>query len=79
MDTEDFVDKKIAENEKFIKITFFEIRVKMDLSKEEADEFLNEIKEMLCNDYILYDNGEEYYYRGIKKVETNELLVAIKK
>ena len=36
----DYIDKKINENENFIRYTFYELKVKNNLSDEELDEFL---------------------------------------
>ena len=36
----DYIDKKLKENENFIRYTFYELRVKNNLSEEDVDEFL---------------------------------------
>lgn len=76
----DYLDKKIKENDKFLKISYYELRVKNNLSNNEIDEFLNFSKSYLeNNDYHVYFTNEQYYFNGNTKiVETNEVIIAIK-
>ena len=74
------LDSKMAENENFIKFTFYELRVKHNLSKEDTDEFLR-----LCitylenNGYEVYIGNVRYSYNNItQNVKPNELLIAFK-
>ncbi len=71
---------KINENPNFIRYTYYEIRVKYNLSKEDSYRFLQLIKIKLQNiDYTVHFTGSRFVYNGIEKiVETNELMVAIK-
>lgn len=75
-----FLNNKIKQDEDFIRITFFEMRVKENLSSEETEEFIKTAKSMLKNfNYKVYISGEKYWYNGNSYVvQSNELLVAVK-
>lgn len=80
----DFIDnelnKKLAANNKIIVYTYFELRVKLNLSKIDANKFLELTKIKLENiGYRVYMTEETYIFDGhAKVVQENELLVAIK-
>ena len=76
----DYLNSKIAENEKFIRITFFEIRVKYNLSDEETQFFLEITKNKFENmGYKVFFTNEEYEVNNIRyTVQQNELMIAIK-
>ena len=76
----DFLDKKITENENEIIITFYELRVKMNLSEEETNIFLDYCKTRLENiGYHIYFKDTEFFYNDIiREVKDNELMIAIK-
>ena len=76
----DYLDKKINENSEYINISFFELRVKEKLTKNETDEFLKYAKIRLENmRYKVYFTGDKYLYNNeVNMVCSNELLVAIK-
>lgn len=74
------LDSKMAKNENFIRFTFYELRVKNNLSEEETDEFLR-----LCMTYLEIKNYEVYvgntrycYNNATQNVQPNELLIAFK-
>ena len=74
------LDNKMAKNESFIRFTFYELRIKNNLSEEETDEFLR-----LCMTYLENKNYEVYvgntrycYNNATQNVQPNELLVAFK-
>ena len=76
----EFLDNKIEKNENILEITFFEVRVKMNLSEEQTQEF-----QKLCKTRLeklgsqVYFTGAKYTYGGRKKVvESNDLMVAVK-
>ena len=75
-----YLDNKIDENENIVIITFYEVRIKFDLSEEETQEFLRLCRTRLENlGYEVYFTGAKYMYQGQNKVvQTNELMVAIK-
>ena len=80
----DFIDnelnKKLAANNKIIVYTYFELRVKLNLSKIDANKFLELTKIKLENiNYRVYITGETYIFKGhARTVQENEVLVAIK-
>lgn len=76
----EYLDKKMLENEKYIRITFYEIRIKNDLSKPEENEFLRLAKIRLENmNYKVFFAGAKFIYKNTNmKVEDNELMIAIK-
>ena len=76
----EYIDKKVNENKEFIRYTFYELRVKNNLSEEEVEDFLDVNKDYFENKgYKVYFTGESYQYKGeTKQVEQNELMVAIK-
>ncbi len=75
-----FLDKKIQENERCIKITFYELRIKYDLSEQETEEFIKLAKIRLTN------MGYEVYTREVNndsennniQLKDNELLIGIR-
>lgn len=74
------LDNKMAKNESFIRFTFYELRIKNNLSEEETDEFLR-----LCMTYLENKNYEVYvgntrycYNNATQNVQPNELLIAFK-
>ena len=75
-----YLDNKIDKNENLVIITFYEVRIKFDLSEEETQEFLRLCKTRLENlGYEVYFTGARYRYQGESKVvQSNELMVAIK-
>lgn len=75
-----FLNNKIKQDENFIRITFFEMRVKENLSQEETDDFIDTARNMLKNfNYKVYEPGNKYWYNGSAYlVQSNELLVAVK-
>ncbi len=75
-----FLNNKISENEDFVRITFFEMRVKKNLSQEEMEEFVEAAKTKLKNfNYKVYEVGNKYWYNGNSYVvQSNELLIAVK-
>ena len=76
----DYIDDKIKKNENKVVFSFYEIRIKLDLSEEETDEFLKLSRTRLENlGYQVYFTGAKYNYDNIEMiVQANELMVAIK-
>jgi len=75
------IEKKIAENEKFLKYTYYELRVKENLTESEMYGYIGEtIKELLKMKYEVYRTNQKYFIDNQEYiVKENELLVAIKK
>ena len=76
----DYIDKKLKENPNYISYTFYELRVKNNLSEDEVDEFLRINKNYYENkDYSVYFTGDKFEYNNAKRaVQDNELMIAIK-
>ena len=67
-------------NANYIRYTFYELRVKYNLSEEDTDRFLDLIRAKLQNEnYRVYFTGARFEYRDAKiKVQDNELMIAVK-
>lgn len=78
--TINYIDKKVKENENYIRYTYFELRVKNNLSEYDAKKFLEINKNFFENKgYKVYFTGEKFEYQNAKMtVQPNELLIAIK-
>lgn len=76
-----FINQKINSNENYVRFTFYELRVKYNLTEDETNKFLELAKNKFENmQYEVYFIGDTYEYQGAtKEVEQNELLIAIKK
>ena len=74
---DDYIDRKLEENENCIICSFFELRVKYNKTEAEVYEILNLLKNRLTNmRYKLYYKGQ--YYSQTEKVKENQFFVAIK-
>lgn len=75
-----YVEYKLLENEDEIIITFYELRVKENLTEIETEEFLQLCKNKLENmQYNVYFTGETFIYKQCNRmVQPNELLIAVK-
>ena len=74
------VDLKMKENSDFIRITYYEINIKCNLSNERCDEFVRLAKIKLENmNYKVYLQDEKYTYENANRtVQINEVLIAIR-
>ncbi len=77
----DLIDSKLEQNENYVVFTFYELRIKHNLSEDEISKFLELSKNRFENSkYKVYFTGDKYTYQNQEKVvKENELLVAIKK
>lgn len=75
------LDSKMSENSDFIRITYYEIKIKCNLSNEQCDEFIRLAKIKLENmNYRAYLQDEKYTYENANRtVQINEVLIAIRK
>ncbi len=75
-----YLENKLKQNENYIIFTFYELRIKLNLSSEETLNFLHLVSTKLeNNNYKIYRTGQKYSYEGQKyEVEQNQLLIAIK-
>ncbi len=74
------IDKKQEKDDNFLVFSFFELRVTYNLTEDEISKFLELSKNRLENtNYKVYFTGDDYSYLGsTRKVQDNELMVAIK-
>ena len=74
------LEEKMNENDEFIKYTFYELRVKYNLSEQETERFLELIRMKLLNEnYLVYFTGTKFEYKEEKLiVGNNNLMVAVK-
>ncbi len=75
-----YIEDKINENENFIRYTFYELRIKNNLSEEEIEQFLEINKNYFENkNYKVYFTGQRYLLKNKNEiVQPNELMIAIK-
>lgn len=72
----DYIALKEQQNSEFIRYTYFELKVKSNLSDEEIDKFLK-----VNRDYFENHNYKVYLYEykgGFQNVQSNELMIAFK-
>ena len=76
----DNIDKKLLKNNEFIKYTFYELRVRKNLSEADMLSFISLANTRLINlGYKTYRTEQKYFYDYKEQtVKDNELLVAIK-
>ncbi len=76
----DYINKKMQENENYIRYTFYELKVKNNLTDEELQIFLEMNKNYFENKgYRVYFTGAKFIYQNCNRmVEANELMIAIK-
>ena len=79
-DITNFLDNKIKKNENEIVVTFYEIRIKNNLSEAQTDNFLALCKTRLENmGYQVFFTGAKFVFQNANRtVQPNELMVAIK-
>lgn len=77
---EQYINNKLSENEDYVRITFYDLRVKNNLTQEETEIFIHLVKTKLQNmKYKVYTTDEKFEYKNANMtVQPNELLIAIK-
>lgn len=77
---DNYINKKILENENYIRYTFYELRVKNNLSEDEANKFLELNKNYLeKKGFKVFLTGDSFFYQNATRtVQPNELMIAIK-
>lgn len=77
-----YINNKLAETNdiNYIRYTFYELRVKNNLSEKDLDKFLEINKNYFENKgYSVYFTGAKYTYKNANMtVQPNELLIAIR-
>ena len=74
------IESKEKENENYIRYSYYELKVKYNLSEEEIDEVLKISRDYFENKgYKVYFTNAEFEYKNAKrKVEINEYMIAFK-
>lgn len=73
-----YLENKLKQNRNCVIFTFYELRIKLNLTSEETYNFLHLVSTKLENNhYKIYRTGQEYFYKEKLKVEDNQLMVAI--
>ena len=77
---ESTLTEKIYQNINYIRYTFYELKVKYNLSEQELDRFLILIRTKLENEnYKVYFTDAKFIYENANRtVQPNEILIAIK-
>ena len=77
---EEYLNYKMSQNKSEIIYTFYELRIKNNLSEEEIDEFLRLNKIRLENlGYKVYFTGAKFVFQNATRtVQSNEYMIAIK-
>lgn len=72
--------EKICQDINYIRYTFYELKVKYNLSEQELDRFLILIRTKLENEnYKVYFTDAKFVYEDANRtVQPNEILIAIK-
>lgn len=75
-----FIDLKEKESENYVRYSYYELKVKAGLTEDEIDEVLMISRNYFENkEYKVYFTNTEFEYKNAKrKVESNELMIAIK-
>lgn len=76
----DYIDLKEKENPEFIRYSYYELRVKSNLTEKEIDKFLKINRDYFENKgYKVYFTNARYEYKGMQQnVQPNELMIAFK-
>lgn len=77
---EQYINNKILENEEYVRITFYDLRVKNNLTIEEVENFIELERNKFENmGYKVYITDDKYEYKQAKMtVQLNEIMIAIK-
>lgn len=77
---ENTLTEKVSQNTNYIRYTFYELKVKYNLSEKELDRFLVLIRTKLENEnYKVYFTDAKFTFENANRtVQPNEILIAIK-
>lgn len=77
---ESTLKEKISKDSNFIRYTFYELKVKYNLTEKDLDRFLILIRAKLENEnYKVYFTDSKFIYQNANRtVQLNEILIAIK-
>lgn len=75
-----YISRKEIENANFIRYSYYELKVKSNLTDEEIDKFLRVNRDYFENHgYKVYFTNARYTYNGaVQNVQPNELMIAFK-
>lgn len=77
-----YINNKIEESkdEHFIKYTFYELKVKNNLSEDDLERFFRINKDYFENKgYSVFFTGAKFTYKDVEmRVQDNELMIAVK-
>jgi hypothetical protein len=78
--TINFINQKVEENENYIRYSYYELKVKNNLTEKEIDEVLRISRDYFENKgfRVYFTNAEFEYQNARRKVEINEYMIAIK-
>ena len=73
-----YIDYRIEQQNNYIVFTYYELRIKMKMTKSETLSFLHIVRQKLEDKgYSIYTTGQKFYFNGTKIVEDNQLMVAV--
>ena len=74
------IENKEKEDENYIRYSYYELKVKDNLSENEIDEVLRISRDYFENKgyKVYFTNAEFEYKNAIRKVESNEYMIAFK-
>ena len=77
---EDYLQSKFDKDENYIVCTFYDLRIKNNLSEEEVNQFLKLSRNKLENNgYKVYFTGAKFSYKNANRtVQDNEIMIATK-
>lgn len=75
-----FIESKQKENPEFIRYSYYELKIKYNLTNEEIDQVLKVSRDYFENkNYKVYFTNARYEYNGASQnVQPHELLIAFK-
>ena len=78
--TMNLIENKEKENENYIRYSYYELKVKDNLSEKEIDEVLRISRDYFENKgyNVYFTNAEFEYQNARRKVESNEYMIAFK-
>lgn len=74
------IESKEKENENYIRYSYYELKIKNNLSENEIDNVLRISRDYFENKgyKVYFTNAEFGYQNARRKVETNEYMIALK-
>lgn len=78
--TINLIESKEKENENYIRYSYYELKIKNNLSENEIDDVLRISRDYFENKgyKVYFTNAEFEYQNARRKVETNEYMIALK-